>query len=84
MSRIELAAIKYNNYIYVGLRHAWIRDMIFDMFDVDRLHFVRNFESGFITNRGEFVTREEALKIVFENNQIKKTIGGVLTSEDLW
>lgn len=32
-------------------------------------------EQGFITNKGRFVDREEALKIAKENNQIKFDIG---------
>lgn len=82
--RIALAAIKYDGYIYVGLRHAWIRDMMFDWFDIDRLHFVQNFESGFVDDEGNFLDREHALVVALECGQVKGLIGSVLTSEDLW
>lgn len=40
---------------------------------------------GFITNKNRFLDRKEALKLVKENGQLKKSlIGSELTSEDLW
>jgi len=40
---------------------------------------------GFLTNKNRFLNREESLKLVQENGQLKRPlIGGILTSEDLW
>lgn len=75
--RIELTAIKYDGYIYVGLRHAWIRDFMFEFLEnIDRLDFVRNFQSGFITNTGEYIDRDKALEIALFSGQVKTIIGG--------
>jgi len=44
-------------------------------------------EQGFLTSKNRFVTREEALIIALENNQVldlKEIRGNKLYSEDLW
>lgn len=44
-------------------------------------------EQGFLTSKNRFVTREEALIIALENNQVldlKEIKGNKLYSEDLW
>lgn len=43
-------------------------------------------EQGFLTNFGEWVTRQAAKHIAIRNGQIKEDdmISSVLTSEDLW
>ena len=87
MNKIALAAIKYDGYIYVGLRHAWIRDFIFDFLGWSeslRLDFIRNMKDGFVTHDGIFIDRDTALVVALECGQVKEIIGGCLTSEDLW
>lgn len=40
---------------------------------------------GFLTTKNRFLTRAEALELVISTGQLTKpTIGGELTSEDLW
>lgn len=43
-------------------------------------------EQGFLTSDGEFLTRKSALVHALACDQVRggKTIGSVLTSEDLW
>jgi hypothetical protein len=86
--RIALAAIKYDNYIYVGLRHAWIRDDIFDLFgwsdEQFRLDYIKNSMQGFVDDQGNFLDRDKALDVALKCGQVKEIIGGCLTSEDLW
>jgi hypothetical protein len=83
--RIALAAIKYDNYIYVGLRHSWIRDDIYELLgDSIRLDFIRNSIQGFVDDKGNFLDREQARVIAFDCGQVTKLIGCELTSEDLW
>jgi hypothetical protein len=43
-------------------------------------------EQGFITDTGDFITREEAEIIAIETGQLRRgyILGSVLTSEDLW
>lgn len=41
-------------------------------------------QSGFITSRGRFVTRDAAMEIAAAAKQLIRTPAGVLTSEDLW
>ena len=47
-----------------------------------------DYEQGFITNKGRFVTRDEALKIAKEQGQIIRMSGSpnpdILFSEDLY
>jgi hypothetical protein len=47
--RIALAAIKYDGYIYVGLRHSWIRDFIFEF-----LGYSESLRLDFVTDNGTF------------------------------
>ena len=65
--------------VYCGWRHPCI-------FPQYPKHYYDDVETqGFLTTKNRFLTREEALILVRENGQLKqKTIGSVLTSEDLW
>lgn len=64
--------------VYCGWRHACILEIM----PRDQRH---NNKQGFLTNKNRFLTRKEALELVKENGQLKNdTIGGILTSEDLW
>lgn len=64
--------------VYCGWRHA----SIFETMPKGTPH---NCTQGFLTNKNRFLTRAEALELVRSNGQLPgDTIGGVLTSEDLW
>lgn len=41
-------------------------------------------EEGFLTSKGNFLTRVEAKELAFKIGQITETIATTLTSEDLW
>ncbi|MDQ3750807.1 MAG: hypothetical protein M3367_17580 [Acidobacteriota bacterium] len=77
---IKHAAIKQNGIIYVGKRHY---NRIAVMIECGLPKPVTG-EQGFVTEKGEFVTHEEALKIAVANNQIIKKHGSSseLYSED--
>lgn len=64
--------------VYCGWRHPNIFETM------PKEHRARSIQ-GFLTTKNRFLTRDEALKLVRENGQLKNGImGGVLTSEDLW
>ncbi len=51
-------------------------------------HALLDWEQGFLTNKGRFVGREEAMKIAKEQNQVIRLSGSlnsdILFSEDLY
>jgi hypothetical protein len=59
---------------------------IFEFYRKQGLSFmdVRDNIQGFITESGDFVTREEAWDIALESGQACGMHGSILTSEDLW
>lgn len=66
--------------IYCGFRHAYI---LWQSEQVSR----NPRHQGFLTSKGRFVDRKEALKIALENDQIidkSKLRGEILFSEDLY
>lgn len=64
--------------VYSGWRHA----CIFEIMPKGTTH---NCEQGFLTTKNRFLNRAEALELVKTNGQlVGNTIGGILTSEDLW
>lgn len=70
------SAILKDKIIYTGKRHS-------DIFIQKPIGFLRNGEQGFITEKGEFVNREQAVKIAFDCGQIKAQ-KSELFSEDLY
>jgi hypothetical protein len=79
---IKLAAIKHNKYgLFVGLRHNDIVHNFYKAFNINLL--TENNISGFLTDTHIFLTRSEAAKYAFQNNQITDEID-VLYSENLW
>jgi hypothetical protein len=75
---IVKAAIKYKNKIYSGLRHGLIMQEIAketDWGSSDEPVDPRN--QGFLTNKGKFVSREEAAKIAFSAGQIGSGINSL-------
>lgn len=76
---IVQSAIIKDGIIYTGSRHH-------NIINSNPKGFFYNCEQGFITDKGNFVSREEALKIATECNQIIKRTGGgdILFSEDVW
>jgi hypothetical protein len=78
---ITAAAIRKDGIIYTGTRHCFIiRD------SSPSFGFFRNAEQGFVTDKGEFLNREEAAKYALEHGQIVglKFNSKHLFSEDLW
>jgi hypothetical protein len=82
---ITHAAIKHNEVVYTGKRHSDIMKEIMKAHPEIK-HFTK-YQQGFVTDRGEYLTRKEAFvyaiihKQVRQENLINKNI---LTSEDLW
>lgn len=75
---IKEAAILKNGIIYTGKRHNII------LCDKSRpFQFLQNGEQGFITDKGEFLNREDAAKHAFQCGQIKVEKKRLL-SEDLY
>lgn len=68
-----------NGTTVTGVRHC-------DCFaELKKMNFVlgrREYVQGFVTNKGRFMNREDAMK--FAGLERKDLIGSVLTSEDLW
>ena len=86
--KISKAAIIVNDKIFVGWRHADIRNAIIKEVNISRLAIVHIMGDlncvGFLTENGVFLTRSEALVYGRKIGQVKSLIGSVLTSEDLW
>jgi len=78
------AAIKlpWQDFIYTGRRHYSIMKMMVEEPNMPKP--IKNEWQGFINDKGEFLTRKNALIEAKECNQIDKTFVGVLTSENLW
>jgi len=85
--RIVCAAIRLDNKdIICGVRHhdKIMNRQIISRFDAQ---FTHKFEQGFVDNKGNFLTRSEAFKIAFKQNQIIRSCGGdagKLFSENLY
>jgi hypothetical protein len=84
--RIVKAAIRLEGEIYTGYRHA---DILRDMRDLgisrEKLHLLdQNWDQGFITETGRFLSRKQAMNYGLYIGQITKTKSATLTSEDLW
>lgn len=74
---IKSAAIKKDGIVYEGKRHNNI------LHDESRPKgFLKNGVQGFVTDTGEFVTRERAAKIAYNCGQIKEP-KEMLFSEDI-
>lgn len=73
----------------IGLRHydPFMRLQI-KMLEENTKYKFNEAEQGFITNKGRFVSRQEALKIAQANNQMRRYSSGknpnMLFSEDLY
>lgn len=76
------AAIMQNGKMYRGLRHHMIIRQIVQETGIKPV----DGEQGFVTDKGEFVSREDAAKIAIECGQIKelKYSSTLLFSEDLY
>jgi len=86
--KIVKAAILVGEKVFTGWRHADIRNEIVVTTDISREEIAAimhdDWKCGFITENGRFLTRNQALTYGQSIGQITKTIGSVLTSEDLW
>ena len=87
---IVCAAQSFDGFVIPSVRHFcpvfWIlHDKILDV--GISLAYVKDIQEGFITNRGRFVSREEAYAIATDNNQIIRlcpTVSNKLYSEMLY
>lgn len=86
--RIDAAAIRYDGVVYAvpqpGRHHDVIHKMAKAGFGPECMH-----EQGFVTNKGRFVGRWDALRLAVLSGQLderkKKTApANELFSEDLW
>ena len=87
--RVVCAASKIGDKVYLCIRHGdrFTRDAILsvnketDYLDLNRV-------DGFVTNRGNFLDREQALQLALDNGQVtpdtKIGFSGELFSEDLY
>jgi hypothetical protein len=76
--KIESPAIRKGNAVWTGKNHSEIL--------IKAKGSLKGCEQGFITDKGGFVDRKEALKIATEAKQVNlDTVrGGILMSEDLY
>ena len=83
---IAAAAIKYGDLIVSMPRPNRHHHIIHKMFHQFAIRTGSNGEQGFITDKGEFVNREEGLHIAKSNAQIIHKFGSscCLFSEDMW
>lgn len=82
---IVASVIKYKGIVLTGVRHCEIFKDIIRLFPDCEKPLVA--PQGFIEEWNTFMNREEALAHAVEKGQLKSdrdTIGGCLTSEDLW
>lgn len=79
LGKIVLSAINKDGTVYVGKTHAEC------LKQADK-GYLRNAEQGFVTEKGIFLNREEALKVAQYFNQIKfkHPPMGELLSEDIF
>ena len=66
MSEIVKSAIRYNNKVYTGFDHG----ECFKQIDKDTIKDYDKLEQGFITDKNEFVDRQQALDIAYKAGQI--------------
>lgn len=78
--RIVKAAIKKNNEVFIGWRHAHI---MIEMRDSGILKYVSQEDQGFVDQHGNFHDRLISMKIAQTSGQVKSK-GLILLSEDVW
>lgn len=76
---IDSAAIRWQGRIFEGVRHTMAKYKAL----CDTGVYPLRCEGGFITSRGDFVSRKAAARIAYSAGQIKERLG-ILYSEDLW
>lgn len=59
-------------------------DVVNAVYDETGGYSIRDFEQGFTTDAGRFVTRAEAFVIAADAGQIPKEDAHILFTEDLW
>ena len=91
MEKIICAAVKTSTgKIYYGHRHSHAREAMHDelTWEMSRKEILEKvkYEQGFVSNLGNFLTREEAWKVAEAAGQIKQQSGGngTLYSEDIY
>ena len=84
--KIVKAAIRIDDEIHTGYSHANILNEL-TVKGIPREKLSRldhNWDQGFVTDSGKFLSRTQALSYGQYIGQIDTIIGSVLTSEDLW
>ena len=80
MSKIVKSAIRYNDKVYTGFSHT----ECFKQIDKDTIKDYDKLEQGFITDKNEFVDRQQALDIAYKAGQIPyEKNNHCLISEDI-
>ena len=82
---IVAAAIKYNDKIYTGTRHAFIIREIREKFPNVKF-YINGKQQGFVDDKGNFLSRSEAAQVAIKSGQITKLRWSdtELFSEELW
>jgi hypothetical protein len=82
---IVAAAIKYNNVIYTGTRHAFIIRNIREKFPNAKF-YISGEQQGFVDDKGNFLSRAEAAQVAIKAGQITKLRWSDtdLFSEEMW
>ena len=70
-------------HIVLGVRH--FDKLMFETIETMGIGSL-DFEEGFITNKGRYITRQEAMQLALSNNQIRRTVANdtQLYSENLY
>jgi len=77
-----LPSNKKSGMVVCGQRHHNCYGILYQ-FMQDKVNILKS-EEGFLTSKGNFLTRSEAKELAFKIGQITKTSSTTLTSEDLW
>jgi len=73
---------KEDGIVFCGWRHHNCFGVIYETIS-DKIDMSKAIQ-GFLTSKGNFLTREESKEMAYKIGQINKTISNTLTSEDLW
>ena len=78
---IVASAILHKGIVFTGFRH---NDIIHYLVKLGYPTRIQNHEQGFINDRGDFLTKYDALSEANISGQVFSTDMSPLTSEDLW
>lgn len=88
LETVERAALRVNGEVWSLPRPARHMHLIHAWCSANRRKPIADHEAGFLTSKGRFVTRAEALELALAAGQVDNVEalrgGATLTSEDLW